>query len=245
MKIKILGTRGEIDESAPYHSKHSGVLINDELLLDLGEKEFLSYHSKWIFITHLHPDHAYFVRWGKEEIPSTQAVIYAPETPKKDALKSSVQVIAQTAQIGRYLITPIPTHHSKHVKSQAYLIKTGGQSLLYTGDLIWIDKRYHPLFGHVDLVITEGSFMRKGGFIRKDKETEALYGHNGIPNLIDLFKPYTHNILFIHFGSWFYKNIGSARQTLHALGKEKRVNTIVGYDGMEINSQEFSNLLFS
>jgi ribonuclease BN (tRNA processing enzyme) len=241
MKIKILGTRGEIDESLPYHSKHSGVLINEELLLDLGEKEFLSYHPKWILITHFHPDHAYFVRWGKEETPLTQAVIYAPEGPKNDAIKSIVQVMTQTVQIGPYLITPIPTHHSKHVKSQAYLIKTEGQSLLYTGDLIWIDKKYHHLFEHIDLVITEGSFIRKGGFIRKHKETEALYGHNGIPNLIDLFRSHTHNLLFIHFGAWFYKDTESARQIIHALGKEKGINTIVGYDGMEINSQDLSN----
>ena len=36
MNIKILGTRGEIEESAPYHSKKSGVLINNKLLLDCG-----------------------------------------------------------------------------------------------------------------------------------------------------------------------------------------------------------------
>jgi glyoxylase-like metal-dependent hydrolase (beta-lactamase superfamily II) len=235
MKIKILGTRGEIDESLPYHSKHSGVLINDELLLDLGEKEFLSYDPTWILITHLHPDHAYFVRLGKEEKPPTPAIIYAPELPKAHVNPSTIHVMTETIHIGSYTIIPIPTHHSKTVKSQAYLIQTEETSILYTGDLIWIDKQYHPLFAHVDLVITEGSFMRKGGMIRKDKETQMLYGHTGIPNLIDLFKIYTHNILFIHFGSWFYKNTKTARQTIITLGKEKGVNAIIGYDGLEIS----------
>lgn len=40
MKIKILGTRGEIEESAPYHSKQSGVLVDDKILLDIGDKDF-------------------------------------------------------------------------------------------------------------------------------------------------------------------------------------------------------------
>lgn len=79
MHITILGTRGEIKESAPFHSKKSGVLIDDELLLDCGEKEFLQYQPRWILLTHLHPDHAYFVRKGKEEKLKSRAKIFAPE----------------------------------------------------------------------------------------------------------------------------------------------------------------------
>jgi hypothetical protein len=45
---------------------------------------------------------------------------------------------------------------------------------------------------------------------------------------------------FIHFGSWFYKNTLSARQTISILGKEKGINAIIGYDGMEINSEGIS-----
>ncbi|MBA3238189.1 MAG: hypothetical protein H0T62_07585 [Parachlamydiaceae bacterium] len=77
MHLKVLGTRGEIEQSAPRHRKHSGLLINDELLLDLGEKSYLKYCPRWILLTHLHPDHAYFVRHGLEEDPVTEAVIFA------------------------------------------------------------------------------------------------------------------------------------------------------------------------
>ena len=41
MKIQILGTRGEVEPSAPYHARHSGILIDDRFMFDLGEKEFL------------------------------------------------------------------------------------------------------------------------------------------------------------------------------------------------------------
>jgi glyoxylase-like metal-dependent hydrolase (beta-lactamase superfamily II) len=232
MKIKILGTRGEIEESSRYHKNHSGILLDDRLLLDLGEKAFLKYLPKWIFITHLHPDHAYFVRRKKEELPSTRAQIYAPELP---LMKSPVQILDKQIVIGGYTITPIPTHHSKLVKSQAYLIKKGKQSFLYTGDLVWINKEFHSLFDPVNLVITEASFIRKGGMIRRDQKTHEIFGHNGIPNLIDLFKKYTKNILFVHFGSWFYQNPKTAKKKLIEMGKEKGIRVLIGYDGQEID----------
>lgn len=235
MRIKILGTRGEIEATHPAHAKHSGVLIDSQLLLDLGEKEFLDFHPKWIFLTHLHPDHAYFVRWGQEEKPATAVPIYAPELPKKKEIQSCVQILDHPCKNSAYTVIPIPTHHSKLVKSQAYLVKKGMRSLLYTGDIVWIDKQYHPLFEQVDLVITEGSFMRKGGMIRKDRETGALYGHTGIPNLMDLFKSHTKKIAFIHFGSWFYENPQAAAKKLIALGKEKGIEVIVGHDGIEFD----------
>jgi glyoxylase-like metal-dependent hydrolase (beta-lactamase superfamily II) len=242
MKIKVLGTRGEIEETLPYHSKHSGVLIDDRLLLDLGEKEFLDYKPQWIFLTHLHPDHAYFVRQGKEEVPQTNAPIYAPEYPEKATLKQTVQIIDRTMRFAGYTITPIPTHHSKNVKSQAYLVKKGKQSLLYSGDLIWINKEYHDRFDQVDLVITESSFFRKGGMVQKDKETQTIYGHNGIPNLIDLFKKHTKNILFIHFGSWFYLDSKEGSKKLIALAKEKGIHPIIGHDGLKIDLKELKDL---
>ena len=218
MKIKILGTRGEIESSTPYHSRHSGVLIDKTILLDLGEKEFLRYQPKYILITHLHPDHAIFV---KEPI-KTKIPIYAPERYKKITIDS-------------YQITAIPTHHSKKVKSVAYLIKKGKQKMLYTGDIIWIDKKYHHLFKNLDLVITEGSFIRKGGLVKKDKKTNEIYGHTGIPNLINLFKNFTKHILFIHFGTWFYKDIKKAKRKLCILGKKNTIAVRAGYDGMKIN----------
>lgn len=230
MKIKILGTRGEIPESAPYHSKHSGILIDQKLLVDLGEKSFLEYKPRWILISHFHPDHAYFVRKGHEEVPKTQAKIFAPEKSKH----ADVEIFTGKRRLEDYEITSIPTHHSKNVKSQAYLIRKSSRSLLYTSDLVWIDKEYRPLYQGVDIIITEASFLRKNGMVRKDMETGMLYGHNGMPNLVRMFKDAAKTILFVHFGSWFYESAYQARQKIRNLGKEYGVHTLVGYDGMEL-----------
>jgi ribonuclease BN (tRNA processing enzyme) len=227
--LKILGTRGEIQATCPHHSKKSGVLIDAQLLLDLGEKSYLDYNPKWIVLTHLHPDHAYFMRKNHKEELKTNASLYAPESPRL-----GIQILKRKRKIGPYCITPIPTHHSKYVISQAYLIEKDGISILYTGDMVWIDKKYHRLFKNINLVITEGSFIREGGMVKKDLETHKLYGHNGIPNLIRFFQPYTKLVLLTHFGSWFYQNVKESRKKLKDLGKKYQTTILVGYDGMSL-----------
>lgn len=228
MRIKVLGTRGEVEPSAPYHSKHSGLLVDDTLLLDLGEREFLDFKPRSIFITHLHPDHAFFIT----EPTAIDIPIYAPEATE---VETDVRTADSTVRIGCYKVIPIPTHHSKKVKSTAYLVDNGKQKLLYTGDMIWINKQYHDLFDDLALVVTEASFIRKGGMIRRDRDTGQIYGHAGVPNLIDLFKKFTRHILFIHFGNWFYKGARAARQRLNKLGRMNGINIYVGYDAMELD----------
>ncbi len=228
MKVTILGTRGEIDQTAPYHSKKSGVLINDELLLDCGDERFLRYDPHYILITHLHPDHAFFVRSGDYMMVSKP--LYAPEKFKNEP----ITVTKDPFILGNYHITPIPTVHSLKVASNAYLITYKGKRFLYTGDLITIEKKYHHLLGSLDFVITEASWMRKGGLIRRDKTTGAIFGHTGVPNLVSLFKEHTSTMIFIHFGSWFYKDMKKARTQFKLLAQKNNLKIIVGYDGLEL-----------
>lgn len=115
MKIKILGTRAHIKEWKPGHRKHSGVLIDDIILLDLGEEEFLEFNPEIILITHLHPDHAFFIQ---DEINlKVHCPVYLPESSK---LVAYAEIIEAPIQWKNYKIIPVPTLHSKYVKSQGY-----------------------------------------------------------------------------------------------------------------------------
>jgi hypothetical protein len=136
MKITILGTRGEIPKSDRCHRKHSGVLIDDAILFDLGEHAFLRHRPQAIFITHLHPDHAVFVR----EPVHIAAPIYAPEPGRYQ-----LRVIAKPQRLGPYRIRPIPTRHAILVKSCAYLVERNNGRVLYTGDIVGMDRKHRRI----------------------------------------------------------------------------------------------------
>jgi len=229
MHLLILGSRGEVDHSAPYHSRHSGLLIDSTLLIDLGEEEFLEHNPEAVLLTHLHPDHAYFVRDSKikQECPFGLPV-YAPEG------NGNIKILHKAKTIAGYTVNPILTHHSLKVESQAYRIDSDSKRILYTGDMIWIDKKYHHLLEGLDLVITEGSYMRKGGLVRKDKKAGKIYGHTGIPDLVSLFKDHCAHIVLVHFGSWFYDSAVQARRKIKDLAKKNGITITAGYDNMSL-----------
>jgi len=229
MKIKILGTRGEIEETAPWHTKHSGVLIDDHFLLDLGEEEYLDYNPSFIVFTHFHPDHAYFVR-RKNEL-SEKIKAYGPEENKEIG---NVNIVNDTFEVDNYKFVPIPTIHSLKVKSQSYLIENGGKRLLYTGDLAWMEKKYQERLGQLDMIITEGSFFRKGGMIRRDKKSGKIYGHTGVPDLIRIFNKHTNHLVLMHFGKWFKKDVEASRKKIENEAPEG-VKVEAARDGQEFS----------
>ena len=168
-----------------------------------------------VFITHLHPDHAFFVRDNRD----------------LERQYFFLGNFRSAKQFGQYTVKPIPTHHSKKVDSQAYLIQKENTRMLYTGDLVWINKEYHPLLEHLDTVITEASFIRKGGMICKDPDTNQIYGHKGVPDLVRLLSKFTAHIVFMHFGNWFYEDIPKTTRQISRLSDEVRLT--VAHDGYQ------------
>lgn len=231
MKVRILGTRGDIESSAPRHRRRSGVLVGGEVLLDLGEREYLDLAPKAIFISHLHPDHAFFLR---EPAPSTDIPIYAPE---RTVRMPGIRVISRAVKAGDFTVTPLPTHHALRVASCAYLVEGLNTRLLYTGDLVWLEKEHHPKLGRLDLVITDGSFIKPGGRVIRDQESGVPYGHNGIPDIAKLFAPFTHRIVFTHFGEWFFEGVRRSRGKIAAMTTPE-LTVEAAQDDMDIELSE-------
>jgi hypothetical protein len=145
-----------------------------------------------------------------------------------------IRIIRGTIRVGAYTVTPVPTVHSQRVKSVGYVIEKNGERFLYTSDLVKIEPRFRHLLKGLDFVITEGSFIRSKGLIRKDRRTGLPIGHAGIPDLVRFFSRYTEHIVITHFGTWFFKDIVKARAKIQSLGN--RVQVTAAYDGMRLIS---------
>jgi ribonuclease BN (tRNA processing enzyme) len=229
VRIRILGSRGNIETSARGYIRHSGILVDDRMLLDVGEKDYLDYRPRWIFITHLHSDHASL---ESDDIPKGVSV-YAPETSR---LIPGIQVMLKPVIAGPYTVTSVPTVHSQRVKSAGYIVQKGKERFFYSSDMIRIESKYHHLLRNLDLVITEGSFIRSGGLIRLDAQTGEPVGHNGVPDLVDFFSRFTQCIVITHFGTWFFKDISKSRRKIESIGD--RVRVISAHDGMRLDLKE-------
>jgi phosphoribosyl 1,2-cyclic phosphodiesterase len=225
MRLKVLGTRGDIVPSAPGFARHSGILVDGRILLDLGEAAYLRYRPQQIFISHLHPDHAAFLR----TTVVTDAEIYLPEPTRQ---LPTARVTSRPVRSGSYRIVPVPTVHSLKVRSVGYVVQKGRRRVFFSSDLVSIQRRYQSRLRRLDLVITEGSYLRRGGLVRIDPPTGRPFGHTGIPNLIELFRPFTSRIVITHFGSWFYRDIPASIRQIAALGDG--VRTSAARDGLVI-----------
>jgi L-ascorbate metabolism protein UlaG (beta-lactamase superfamily) len=215
MRLTILGTRGNIAPSSLHYARHSGILVDGRILLDLGEITYLRYRPHQIFISHLHPDHAAFPR---NRLP-IDAEIYLPEPA--GALPNA-RVVSRAVQSGSYRILAVPTVHSPRVRSLGYIIEHGGRRVFYSSDLVTIEPKYHRRLGRLDLVITDGSSMRKGGLVRIDSASGRPFGHAGIPELVEFFSRFTSRIVLTHFGSWFYRDIPASIRRIAALSGRGR-----------------------
>jgi hypothetical protein len=96
--------------------------------------------------------------------------------------------------------------------------------------MVSIHRRYHARLGELDLVITDGSFMRRGGLVRRDPATGKPFGHAGIPDLVDFFQRFTRRIVITHFGSWFYADIADSIRRIARLSDGAEVSA--ARDGM-------------
>ena len=141
MIVQILGTRGEIESHAPKHSKHSGILVDNKFLIDIGEPEYLNYDPEFILITHWHPDHAYFTRVKKKikfDVP-----VYAPELLNNfDQIQIAIEPFIKNG----YAITPVPTIHSLKLESQGYIIAKNGKEFFILATWLRFKKNFIAFF---------------------------------------------------------------------------------------------------
>ncbi len=226
MKIKILGTRGKIEPKAEGHVNHTGFLIDDKILIDVGEEKYMDKQPEAVVFTHFHPDHAFFVPNKEKFIPKIP--LFGPEAHD---LIPQLNVIAGKFEVEGYTFTPIPVIHALRLKSLGYIIEKAGKRIFITGDVAWIEKTNLVDLPPLDLVITEATFIKKGGRINRKKD--RIFGHTGVPNLIRLLSPLAKKIVFCHYGEWFFEDTPhNSKLKIKAL--EEEIPLVPAHDGMEL-----------
>jgi len=236
MKIKFLGTKGEINIRTKKHFRHSTLLITHnrkKLLIDFGvdwQNKLNQIKPDWILITHAHPDHA----WGLK--PGTDIPVFVSKDTAKLIKKyplSNLNIFEfyKKFKLGPFTILPYPVIHSVLALAGGFKITQGKFNFIYNPDLIYIKKIKHIL-KNVDLYIGDGATIDKN-LVRKTKG--QLVGHTTVRTQINWCAKYNIPWFIVsHCGSQIVK--ASPKELKRKLDKYKKTNVKVqiAYDGLEI-----------
>jgi len=230
MKLKFLGTKGEIEEKTAKHRLHSSLLIiagRFKLLLDHGlislPLSFIKPNA--ILITHAHPDH---FLWLKKDEEYAGKIYLTAESAKKAKFPKNFVLIKTNHwfKVGPFAIYAYPVGHSLIAPAVGFKIKKE-KTLIYNPDVLTLPKK--AVLSQVDLYIGDGSSIKSNLVRRKDSQ---IFGHSRMSTQINWCRRAgIKKIIFTHFGKEALK-IGD-RKLSKMLAKED-IAIKIAYDGMTI-----------
>jgi phosphoribosyl 1,2-cyclic phosphodiesterase len=237
VKIRFLGTRGEIEALTRRHSKHSALVVvfgGRKVMIDAGDDwrgRLGRIGPSSIVLTHAHPDHAGGLRDGApaavyatdetwsviERYPVGQRVVVRPREPFR---------------LGRLRFEAFAVEHSIRAPAVGYRIEAGRAAVFYAPDLVSIADEDDALAG-LDLYVGDGAAI--GRSIIRYRDGRPI-GHASIRVQLDWCAdagvPWA---VFTHCGSEIVK--GDARAVaarVDALGRERGIRAEIARDGLEL-----------
>ena len=238
MRLRFLGTRGEIDVRSLRHVRHSSLFVDSvrgEVMLDcgadwLGELERLRPDA--VVLTHAHPDHAAGVKEG------APCPVYATAETwsvlARRPIEKRVEVVpGEPFEIGALRFVAFPVEHSLRAPAVGYRVARGGSSFVYLPDVARIADPRATLAG-IDLYVGDGASITRPILRRRDA---VLIGHASIRTQLDwCAEGGVRKALFTHCGSQIVKGDEQAiAQRVHDLGRAVRVQASIASDGLEID----------
>lgn len=229
LKLRFLGTKGEIEESAEGHQYHSSLLVigdDSRILLDYGilhqyGLDLLAPDA--VLITHAHPDH---YAWLTQDIRADTPVYLTREALDYGRFAPAHPRVIEPGQdfaTGVFTCTAYRVVHSIRCPAVGYRIRAFGKTLVYNPDLVDIVDKDGVLAG-VDHYIGDGSAI-KANLVRR--RGGLLFGHTRITTQINWCRKYgIPGIIFTHLG----------RETLEkeAAFKAGHPEIVLARDGLEL-----------
>lgn len=238
MRLRFLGTRGEIELSTRLHRRHSSLLVESagggRLVIDWG-LDWLGRLPRLrpdaVLLTHAHPDHAWGLRAGADcPVFATAATarILAPYPVSWVEVEPRRPFPAADLTIEAFGV-----EHSIRAPAVAYRVSEGTAAFLYVPDVVHIPERAEALGGCAlyigDAATMERSFVRRRG--------ERLIGHTPVrTQLTWCAREGVPRAIFTHCGS---EVVGGDGRRLAALlrrwGRERGVEARFARDGLRIH----------
>jgi phosphoribosyl 1,2-cyclic phosphodiesterase len=237
MKLKFLGTRGEIDARTRRHKMHSSLAVSyrgHSIMLDCGTdwlRRLPSLRPEAIVLTHAHPDHAWGLRngapcrvyatevtWqGLESFPIREKTVIPPRSP---------------FDIFEITLEAFPVEHSTRAPAVGYRIQAGRSTVFYVPDLVFIYDQ-HEALKRVNLYIGDGATLRRPLVRRRGS---SLVGHAAIRTQLGWCqKEGVVKAFFTHCGSEIVQQPSRATTAVVSeLGFEKGVNAQIAFDGLAL-----------
>ncbi|HEM62236.1 MAG TPA: MBL fold metallo-hydrolase, partial [Chloroflexi bacterium] len=178
MKLKFVGTRGNIEAKNHRHRMHSSLVVSyyrKRLMIDCGE-DWLGGLGQVkpgaVLVTHAHPDHA----WGLKE--GAPCPVYATAEAWEDMESYEIEDrrVLQHREAEHILgmtVEAFPVWHSTRAPAVGYRITAGEASIFYVPDVVYIEDREEALRG-VQVYVGDGATITRS-MVRKSDD--HLIGH--------------------------------------------------------------------
>jgi phosphoribosyl 1,2-cyclic phosphodiesterase len=237
MKLKFLGTRGEIEARTELHRQHTATEVSyrgRRVLLDAGldwleELEVLA--PRAIVLTHAHPDHAWGLKAGVScPVWATATTWSSMEGwPLPDA---HVVEPRQPFQVQGITFEAFPVEHSIRCPAVGYRITAGRVAVFYAPDLVHIPEREAALKGCA-LYVGDGATLVRS-MVRK--RGNQLIGHAPVRTQLGwCAKEGVPRMIVTHCGSEIVTaDEAQVAARLSQLAEERGVHAQVAHDGMEV-----------